>query len=148
MGKRNSRRNNAVVSYPSHWIEHPEDMLTFIELPLFTRRRWRRLGLTDEALLALQILIMLAPRSGSVITGTGGLRKVRFSPPGWRKGKSSALRICYAYFESVATTVLAIVYDKTENDDLSNTERAAIRVEIERVEKLLLSRSYRYRIGH
>ncbi len=40
----------------------PEDLLDFIELPVFTKR-WKALGLNDdEDLLGLQLLIMAAPK--------------------------------------------------------------------------------------
>ncbi len=52
-------------------------ILTFIEVPLFTRR-WKEIGLDDD-LLALQIMLLKDPESGPVMEGTGGIRKVRFA---------------------------------------------------------------------
>ena len=76
----------------------PEDLLHFLELPQFTRR-WAAIGLDDEKnLLDLQLTIMLAPKSGRVIRGTSGLRKLRFAPRDWSSGKSGALRVLYVYF--------------------------------------------------
>lgn len=48
---------------------------TFIEVPLFTKR-WKEIGLHDEELLALQIMLLKNPESGPVMEGTGGIRKV------------------------------------------------------------------------
>ncbi len=50
---------------------------TFIEVPLFTRR-WKEIGLNDNDLLRLQIMLLKNPQSGPVMEGTGGIRKVRF----------------------------------------------------------------------
>ena len=50
---------------------------TFIEVPLFTKR-WKEIGLSDDELLALQIMLLKDPESGPVMEGTGGFRKVRF----------------------------------------------------------------------
>ena len=50
---------------------------TFIEVPLFTKR-WKEIGLTDEELTALQLLLLKDPQSGPVMEGTGGIRRVRF----------------------------------------------------------------------
>lgn len=50
---------------------------TFIEVPLFTKR-WREIGLTDDDLLQLQIMLLKDPESGPIIEGTSGIRKVRF----------------------------------------------------------------------
>jgi hypothetical protein len=66
---------------PSHQDAfRPEDLLDFIELPVFSRR-WAKLGLDDEGdLSALQLSIMAAPHKAKVIKGTAGIRKMRFSP--------------------------------------------------------------------
>ena len=69
---------------------------TFIEIPLFSRR-WTEIGLDEEDLLALQIMLLKDPESGPVMEGTGGIRKVRF--PLKNRGKSGSVRVCYADFE-------------------------------------------------
>ncbi len=142
MAKRRPARKRVVLKYPSHWFE-PEDLLTFIELRPFTRR-WHQLKLSDSDLQALQICIMARPHLGTVIEGSGGLRKMRFAHPKWDAGKSGGLRVCYAYYEAVATVVLALVYLKNEKDDLSDQEKGALRAVIQRVERTLMSRPYRY----
>src|SRR5438132_13767829 len=109
---------------PSPQTFPPEELLTFIELRPFTRR-WQQLGLDDTDLQALQLLIMIRPKAGDVIAGTGGVRKLRFAPPQWRLGKRGALRVCYAYVEQAGTIVLGLVYAKGENDDLSSKEKTA-----------------------
>jgi hypothetical protein len=141
MGKRRPARKRAVLGYPSHWFK-PEELLSFIELRPFARR-WEQLGLSDLELEALQVAIMLRPKSGDVIEGTGGLRKMRFALSGAGKGKSGGLRVCYAYIEEVATVILATVYQKGEKDDLDKDEKAAVAVAIARVRRLLLNRPYR-----
>ena len=50
---------------------------TFIEVPLFTKRG-KEIGLDDEELQALQIMLLKNPESGPILEGTGGIRKVRF----------------------------------------------------------------------
>ncbi|MCD4728084.1 MAG: hypothetical protein K8R46_10505, partial [Pirellulales bacterium] len=70
------------VLYPAHRLK-PEDILHFIELPVFTKR-WKQLGLNDEDdLAALQIFIMVAPKAAKPIEKTDGLRKTRFAPAQW-----------------------------------------------------------------
>lgn len=54
---------------------------TFIEVPLFTKK-WKELGLTDEDLRDLQNILLQNPKSGDVIQGTGGLRKIRIPMKG------------------------------------------------------------------
>lgn len=59
----------------------------FVEIPLFTRR-WREIGLGDSELQQLQIMLLKNPKSGPVMQGTGGIRKVRKTfPP--KKSQSS-----------------------------------------------------------
>ena len=65
---------------------------TFIEVPLFTKR-WKEIGLDDNDLHSLQIMLLKDPESGPVMEGTGGIRKVRF--PLENKGKSGSVRVCY-----------------------------------------------------
>lgn len=141
MRRQHATRTRAVLNYPEHWFT-PEDLLTFIELRPFTRS-WEQLRLSDSDLQALQVMIMTWPKSGDVIKGAGGLRKLRFSPAKWPSGKSGGLRVCYSYFEEVATIVFALVYAKNKKDDLDEDEKAAIRIAIERVGQSLMSRSYR-----
>jgi hypothetical protein len=113
------------------------DVLNFVELRPFTRT-WSDLELDDERDLAeLQLEIMAAPRHWPVVKGTGGLRKMRFAPTKWRRGKSGALRVCYVYFEAHGIILLAIVYPKSEQDDLSDDDKATIRHIVERIEKQL-----------
>lgn len=61
--------------------------------------------------------IMAGPKGHPVVKGTRGLRKMRYSPVSWSKGKSCALRVCYVYFERFKTIALAIAYGKNEMDE-------------------------------
>lgn len=121
--------------YPEHAFD-PEDLLNFIELDWFVKD-WHGLALTDEDLTDLQILIMSSPKHGEVIRGTGGLRKLRYSPKGWRTGRSGALRVCYAYFEKYGVVVLCLVFRKRDLSNLSEAGKKAVRKAIERIEKQL-----------
>ncbi|HEY7117367.1 MAG TPA: hypothetical protein VH475_12315 [Tepidisphaeraceae bacterium] len=75
-----------------------EDWKRFIELPYF-RAKWIHLGLTDDDLRALQLALTAAPDRWPVVSGTGGLRKVRFAKSKSNRGKSGSFRIRYVYFE-------------------------------------------------
>ena len=48
--------------------------------------------LDDDDLQELESLILVNPQGGDVVRGSGGLRKLRFSPSRWRRGKRGALR--------------------------------------------------------
>src|SRR5262249_13141757 len=109
----------------------PSEWPKFIELPGFTRA-WTSLGLSDGDLTALQAAILDGPNRYAVISGTGGLRKVRFAPPGEGRGKRGSYRVCYAGFLDHGVIVLAMVYGKAEQGDLTMAQRrniaAALRV--------------------
>ncbi len=113
-----------VKSDPSEWPK-------FIELPGFTRA-WLALELGDDDLLALQGSILEAANRYPVVSGTGGLRKIQFAPPGSGRGKSASYRVCYACFLDSGIVVLAMVYGKNEQVDLTAVQRreiaAALRV--------------------
>jgi hypothetical protein len=114
-----------------------EDLPFFIESKQFTSS-WNEMGLYAEAdLTELQLTIMSNPKRAPVISGTGGLRKLRFAPPGWEMGKSGAVRVCYAYFEEYGIVFLIVVYRKSEKDNLTATERAAIKTYINRAKVAL-----------
>jgi len=124
--------------YPEHMVK-PEDLLNFIELDWFVDS-WDDLKLTDEDLTALQILIMCDPKGGRVMKGTGGLRKLRYSPEGWETGRRGALRVCYVHFEKYGIVLLCLVFRKGELDDLSDAGKKAVRNAIGRIENQLQER--------
>ena len=97
----------------------------FVELPAFERNR--SAYLTDEALRGLQNAMLNNPEAGDVITGTGGLRKVRHGDATRGKGKRGGLRIIYYWWEPKRQFWLFTLYDKDELDDLSPKEKAALK---------------------
>ena len=50
---------------------------TFVEIPLFSKR-WTEIGLDEDDLLALQIMLLKDPESGPVMEGTGAYVKSGF----------------------------------------------------------------------
>jgi hypothetical protein len=134
--KHRKGRQHVTLRYPKHVIS-PEDLLHFIEVPGFTKA-WDALGLDDEDdLMALQLLIMSQPKAAPVISGTGGLRKLRFAPARWNTGTSGAARVCYVYFEKYGIVLLVCVYDKHKQDDLSDAGKKIIRDYIRREKRAL-----------
>ena len=111
-------------------------LLTFIHFNLFTSA-WRELGLADDDLRALETAILVAPDRAPLVPGTGGLRKLRFAPPGWHMGKRGALRVGYVYFEDLATVGLVAAYAKRGKADVGAGEKKLIRQLIDRFRALL-----------
>ena len=103
----------------------PSERPKFIELPGFTRA-WLALDLDDDGLLALPSAMLEGPNRHLVVSGTGGLRKNRFARPGSGRGKSASCRVCYACFLDTGIVVLAMVYGKSEQVDLTAVQRSEI----------------------
>lgn len=97
----------------------------FVELPAFERNS--PAYLTDEAFRGLQNAMLKNPEAGDVITGTGGLRKVRHGDATRGKGKRGGLRIIYYWWEPKRQFWLFTLYDKDELDDLSPKEKAVLK---------------------
>ncbi len=97
---------------------------TFIEVPLFTRK-WKELGLNDDNLRQLENELLENPKSGSVIQGTGGLRKIRI--PIESGGKRGGGRVIYVDLEIKETIYFINVYVKSEKEDLTEAEKKAFK---------------------
>ncbi len=97
---------------------------TFIEVPLFSKR-WKEIGLDDDDLLALQIILLKDPESGPVMSGTGGIRKVRF--PLEHRGKSGSVRVCYTDFSEYEVIYLITAFTKDEQSNLSDEEKRVLK---------------------
>ena len=76
--------------------------------------------LTDEEYRSFQNTLVENPESGSIIKGSGGLRKIRWKSHG--KGKRGGLRIIYFFIKPEQTIFLIYVYDKSKQTDLSKNQ--------------------------
>ena len=123
-------RTKHVLRYSQHLLQ-PEDLLTFIHMDGFSED-WGDLGFEDLDLEALEIMIMAAPSGSPVITGTGGLRKMRFGRAERKQGKRGGARVCYVYFDEFKIVLLVMAYGKDEKDDLTPLEKRMTRDFIER----------------
>lgn len=99
---------------------------TFIELSSFHARRSDYL--TDEEFRGFQNVLMESPGAGSVIAGTGGLRKIRIADQRRGKGKRGGLRTIYFWQNDEARFWLFMIYDKDEMEDLSRKEKRALKL--------------------
>jgi hypothetical protein len=97
----------------------------FVELPPFERHRAEYLD--DDCFRKLQGLLMLNPKAGDAIPGTGGLRKLRFADERRGKGKRGGLRVIYYWWDTGAQFWLFTVYDKDEMTDLTPLQRKALK---------------------
>ena len=96
----------------------------FVLLPQF-ERLWKNLDLGDDDLRPMEEFLCLYPDYGNVVTGTGGLRKLRWSFGS--SGKRGGIRILYVDFPGYEKLYLLGAYKKTAKVDLSKKEAAEIR---------------------
>ena len=66
------------------------------------------------------------PELGSVIPGTAGLRKVRWSQSRRQKGKRGGIRIIYYWYASSSLIYLLLAYSKDELDDLTASQKRVL----------------------
>ncbi|HQA93799.1 MAG TPA: type II toxin-antitoxin system RelE/ParE family toxin [Bacteroidales bacterium] len=91
--------------------------MLFIETPIFTSEI--QLLLQDEYYRNLQGNLAIRPDAGNIITGSGGLRKLRFGLKGI--GKRGGLRIIY-YWDPPDTLYMLFAYKKNKQEDLTKSQ--------------------------
>lgn len=104
--------------------------------------QWQLLGFNDDDLKELQNILLINPKIGSVVQGTGRLRKMRYARG--NRGKSHSARVCYVDFEIYGKIFLIMVFAKNEMENLSNAEKNTIKAMIERIEKYFEGKCKKY----
>ena len=102
-----------------------KQLLTFIETPVFTAQITSLLD--DDKYLEFQKMLIANPEAGRVVSGTGGLRKIRWKHPGRQKGKRGGIRVIYFYRMHVSQVLLLTAYNKDHQSNLSNSQKRFFR---------------------
>ena len=92
--------------------------MKFIDTPLFTKEV--QALLEDDEYKSLQIALLLRPEQGSIIPGSGGLRKVRWARK--RMGKRGGIRLIYYWDKKTESFYMLLIYSKSKKDDLSQDQ--------------------------
>lgn len=77
---------------------------------------------SEEALEEFYDYIGQNPKLGKIITGTSGVRKIRWKTGLNDKGKSGGVRILYHYSEDLLV-LLITAYGKSDKDNITDAER-------------------------
>lgn len=93
--------------------------ITVAELPEYIRRAERLLDEDERN----RIIDYLAahPKSGKIIQGTCGIRKIRWGRKG--KGKSGGVRVIYFFYDKNIPLFLLTVFGKNEKENLKKSEQ-------------------------
>ena len=94
-------------------------MQTIVELLEFQKRASGLLQSGEKE--SVINYLALHPKSGDLIQGTGGLRKLRWSARG--RGKSGGVRVIYYFHNHTMPLFLVTVFGKGEKANLSKAER-------------------------
>jgi len=100
----------------------------FIETQIFSSEL-RRL-LPDEPYRHLQLILLLRPEQGAIIKGSGGLRKIRWGSQ--TRGKRGGFRVIYYWDKSVEVIYMLLIYDKTDQDDLTPQQLKILKKTVEK----------------
>jgi hypothetical protein len=95
---------------------------TVAETPEYVRRAEKLLS-DDERRDVLQYLAA-HPRTGDLMEGTGGVRKLRWARGG--RGKSGGVRVIYYFHCDAMPLYLLTLFAKNERANLSKAERNAL----------------------
>lgn len=91
--------------------------MLFIETPIFTSAIQSLIS--DEYYRDLQRDLAIRPGAGSIIKGSGGLRKIRSNVKG--SGKRGGIRIIY-YWDPPDIIYMLFAYRKNEQEDLTPSQ--------------------------
>jgi hypothetical protein len=93
--------------------------VSVIELAGFRRRAGELLTPAEQD--AVIDLLAYEPTCGDIISGTGGLRKIRVGRGGM--GKRGGARIIYFFHDAKVPVLLVAIYAKNEKGDLTAAEK-------------------------
>ena len=97
-------------------------MITVAQTPPYTRKADKLLSSAEKD--ELISYLSANPKSGALITGTGGVRKLRWSRDS--SGKSGGVRIIYYYHNDAMPLYLLALFAKNEKDNISKEEKAIL----------------------
>jgi mRNA-degrading endonuclease RelE of RelBE toxin-antitoxin system len=97
--------------------------MLFIETPIFTKLVIDLIS--DDEYRKLQLALVLRPEAGKIITGSGGLRKIRWKSGG--SGKRGGLRLIYFWDVPEDIIYMLLIYKKSKQEDLTLNQLKTLR---------------------
>ena len=97
--------------------------MLIVETSIFTRQVQNLLP--DDTYRELQIALVKRPDMGTIIVGSGGLRKIRWTAPG--RGKRGGVRVIYYWAVTQDRLLMLLIYPKSEQDNLTREQLKILR---------------------
>jgi len=97
--------------------------MLFIETPIFTKLVIDLIS--DDEYRKLQLALVLRPEAGKLISGSGGLRKIRCKSGG--RGKRGGLRVIYFWDVPMDIIFMLLIYKKSKQKDLNPNQLKILR---------------------
>ncbi len=101
--------------------------MVIFETAAFTRRIHALLE--DESYRELQNALLERPQLGDLISGSGGIRKLRWALPG--RGRRGGVRILYYWITTRDRIFMLTAYPKSARGDLTKRQLALLRKTVE-----------------
>ena len=103
-------------------------MMVIIETTIFTKLIKELMS--DDEYRTLQEALVNRPELGDLITGSGGLRKVRWKREGG--GKSGGVRVIYYWMVSDEQLWMLYIYPKGKQENLTKEQLATLKKLVQR----------------
>jgi hypothetical protein len=97
--------------------------MLFIETPIFTKLVTDLIS--DNEYRKIQLALVLRPEAGKIITGSGGIRKIRWKSGG--SGKRGGLRLIYFWDALEDRIYMLLIYKKSKQKDLNPNQLKILR---------------------
>jgi len=101
--------------------------MVIIETSIFTRQVLHLLS--DDDYRMLQVALANRPRTGAIIKGSGGLRKMRWVAEG--RGKRGGVRVIYYWAAKQEQLLMLFMYPKSQRSDLTPDQVRTLRKIVE-----------------
>lgn len=115
--------NCTPLAYDIYIIPIAIPFMLIVETSIFTRQVQKLLP--DDTYRELQITLAKHPDMGTIIVGSGGLRKIRWAAPG--RGKRGGVRVIYFWAVTQNRLLMLLIYPKSEQDNLTREQLKILR---------------------
>jgi len=113
-------------------------LITVVETTEFVKQASK--FMSDESRREFINFIAANPSSGDLISGTGGVRKIRWaSDP--TKGKSGGSRVIYFYHSDDIPLFLFTAYSKSTRENISQNDRNTLKVVVKQIVDIYRSKN-------